>query len=611
MGGGAFYDYPQGCGQTRIITGKNTTNKMRIDNYNLQSACKKNDKNLIKNNKNAHITHSDSTRINTCAQGCSMQNTKDNIRINKNSSAQVLVWLVAIMMLFSGLFLGISYGVLKDSKTATGVISIVLPPTAGVGNSALYYDSANGKMYLGKSSSGTLLSSGSNETAKLILSNTQSANSAYIRLELNMLGSSALSYNSSGNKPMFSDSTFMNATANNGIITLVSNNAIAQYSYMFLDSVLSNLQVTDALINATLQIKASVSLEASFSNSSTNFLYYNLSTSSVVLPSGASYVATSITQSPEIGKPYTFQVEPNASCNKTAPVVKVDGTELTAVSGANGVYTFTIASLQGGESIVITPVVNTYTITIAPSGDSPNTNVVTKTLSHGDYVITSGYDLYYRMSSSSTKTSLYSGSTSTSTRNYTVSQYLLNDVPMATSSEFEVVSDMSITASWVFETISSCVTADTKISTGFNGEYKLAIDIKVGDYVLGMDMKTGKLILSQVTNTFIKQNNKIYTVTFDDGSQIKLTGNHPMLTTRGWVCTNYDEFVYNPHIMGNDTVETTSLKVGDKVKSQYSYKTVVSIKCSLNTESVYDFTVTELGNFFADGTLLHNGKSPI
>ena len=567
---------------------------------------------LIKNSENAHITHSDSTRLNTCAQRGSMQKTNNNIKVRKNNSAQVFVWVVAIMMLLSGLLLGISYGALKDSKTATGVISIVLPPTAGVGNSDLFYDSDNTKMYLGKSTSGTLLSNSSSETAKIVLSNTQSANSAYIKLELNILGSSALTYNSSGDKPMFSDSTVMNATTSNGTVALVSSTAIAQYSYMFLDAVLSNLQVTGAMINATLQIKASVSLESGFTNSSTNILYYNLSTSSVVLPTGENFVATAVTQSPEIGKSYTFQVAMDESCNKSAPTVVVNGTALTAVSGSNGVYTFTISSLQGGESVVITPVINTYTITITPSGDVPtNASKTTKTLTYGDYIlIVSGdYSLYYKTSTVS-KTTLYTGSYTASSKKYTVNSYLSNgDTTLPTSGEIQVVEDMNITAVWKSETISSCVTADTKISTGFNGEYKLAIDIRVGDYILGMDMKTGKLILSQVTNTFIKQNDKIYTVTFDDGSQIKLTGNHPMLTMRGWVCTNYDEFVYNPHIMGNDTVETTSLKVGDKVKSQYSYKTVASIKCSQNTESVYDFTVTELGNFFADDTLLHNAKS--
>ena len=529
-----------------------------------------------------------------------------NTNTTKRAFSKRVIFFAAFSFVIGiALTLSLCNALLSSQKTATGVISIVLPPTAGVGTADLFYDGDNAKMYVGKSTSGTLLSNSSSETAKLVLSNTQSANIAYIKLELNILGSSALTYNSSGDKPMFSDSTVMNATASNGTVTLVANGAIAQYSYMFLDAVLSNLQVTGAMINATLQIKASVSLESGFTNSSTNILYYNLSTSSVVLPTGENFVVSAVTQNPEIGKPYTFQVAMDESCNKTAPTVVVNGTTLTEVSGSNGVYTFTIASLQGGESIVITPVINTYTITITPTDSSEyKPSDVTQILSHGDYISVSGYTIYYRQANSSTKTELYSGSYGSCT----VSEYYLNDKVLSTSTEFQITADVTITADWVYR---SCVAANTKIATGFNGEYKLAKDIKLGDYVLGMDMKTGKPTLSQVMKVFVKQNNKIYTVTFDDGSQIRLTGNHPMFTKRGWVCTNYDEFIYEPHAMGNDIVETTSLKIGDKVKSQYSYKTVVSIECKPNTENVYDFTVAKIGNFFADGALLHNSPKAV
>lgn len=524
------------------------------------------------------------------------------------------IWIFSIIttvMLSLVLLIGITQSVLSSSKTATGVISIIMPPSSGVGSEHLFYDSANSSMRAGKDTNGQPIAYGSSNMAKVVLVDTQSANSAYVKIEMKVLGSTtALSYNTSGQVPTFSDSTTLTSSLSNGVLTLTSSKAIAQYSYMFLDSVLANLSVNGSLLNGTLQVKASVSLESDFKNSSSNLVYYNLSSTCIVLPSSTNYTATSLTQAPEIGKPYVFKVTLAQAYNRTAPVVKVNGVALSPTSGSSGVYTYTIASMAGGENITITPTLNKYTVNVRPTGDSPNTNVATITLSHGDKIITTnGTDLYYKSGVSSQQV-LYTGSQSNSNKKYTVTSYLMGGNPMAMPGEFEVTQDIEIQAYWESETISTCVKGDTKIATGFNGEYKLAKDVKVGDYVLGMDMKTGELILSQVTNTFIRQKDIIYKVTFSDGTELQLTGNHPMLTKRGWVCTNYDEFVYDPHIMGGDTVEKDSLQVGDYVKTYEGYKRVVEIESSVNTESVYDFTVVNLGNFFAEGTLLHNTKSP-
>ena len=408
---------------------------------------------LIKNSENAHITHSNSTILNTCAQRGSMQKTNNNIRVRKNNSAQVFVWVVAIMMLFSGLFLGISYGALKDSKTATGVISIVLPPTAGVSGSFLYYDFTSQKMYQGMDTSGNALTDDTIYSPKLVLANTQSGNSAYIKLEINLLGITTLSYNTGGTTASFSDSTTLVASTSNGVVTLTTQKAVAQYAYMFLDNVLSNLRAKETLSNATLQIKVSVSLDANFTNSSSNYLYYNFTTSGIPIdiPTGTNYTVNAVTQRAEIGQPYIFQVTTDVSCNKTAPVVKVNGVALTASGGENGVYTYTIASLQGGETISITPVMNTYTITVSPVDAVPSSysDTITITLSYGDYIITnsSSSSLYYRKSGGS-NTVLYTGNSSDSSAWYSVSSYHLDGVTMAWGKEVMVTSDMDIKAYW-------------------------------------------------------------------------------------------------------------------------------------------------------------------
>ena len=244
---------------------------------------------------------------------------------------------------------------------------------------------------------------------------------------------------------MFSDLVVMNATSSNGVVILVSNGAISQYSYIFLDTMLSKLRISGSLINATLQIKANVSLDSNFSSTSTNYLFYNLSTSSVVLPSGTNFVATAITQSPEVGKPYTFKVAMDVSCNRTAPTVKVNGVALSAVSGENGIFTFAIQNLRGAESIVITPVINTYTITITPIGNIPSGySTQTFICNYGDSIYYSSTDLYKNSGGKGEK--VYVGSNG----RYSVSSYSCDSVTMASSKEYVVTSDMSIQAYWQY-----------------------------------------------------------------------------------------------------------------------------------------------------------------
>ncbi len=406
---------------------------------------------LIKDSKNAHITHSDNTKIKECAQRGSMQNNGNSTKSAKGKSAQIFVWFFAMMTLCLGMCLGLTFGALKDSKTATGVISIVLPPTAGVSGSYLYYDFTNQKIYQGMDTNGNVLTADTIYSPKLVLANTQSGSSAYIKLEMNLLGMTTLNYNTSGTTASFSDSTTLATSTSNGIVTLTTQKAVAQYAYMFLDNVLSNLRVKEVLTNATLQIKASVSLDANFASSSSNYLYYNFTTSDTMvdIPTGTNYTINAVTQSPTVGQPYTFEVATDVSCNKTAPVVKVNGVALTASGSANGVYTYTIASLQGGENITITPVINTYTITVSPTGDSPSgASTTTITLSYGDYIIKKSGDvnLYYRKSGGS-NTVIYTG---TSGSRYSVSSYSLDDGITMVDKEYIVTSDMSIQAYWSY-----------------------------------------------------------------------------------------------------------------------------------------------------------------
>ena len=156
----------------------------------------------------------------------------------------------------------------------------------------------------------------------------------------------------------------------------------------------------------------------------------------------------------------------------------------------------------------------------------------------------------------------------------------------------------------------TCVTGETKIATGFNGEYKLAEDIQLGDYVLMYDFEKQQIVLEQITKVCVRYADVVYQITFDDGSVLKLTGNHPMYTQDGWVCADYSHYKCDPHDTGGDKVEARSLVIGDKVKSFNKWKTIVSIEKIKYCSTVYDFSVGTNGNFYGDGTLLHNMPSP-
>lgn len=145
----------------------------------------------------------------------------------------------------------------------------------------------------------------------------------------------------------------------------------------------------------------------------------------------------------------------------------------------------------------------------------------------------------------------------------------------------------------------TCITGDTQIKTE-NG-YILVKDLKIGDIILSLNERTGEIENTTVTRVLETQNSVIYTINFDDGTYLNITGSHPMLTERGWVCA--ESTFGNSH---NVTIESVVLKLGDKVKTESGWKKVVSITQKYNSETLYNISVDNNHNYFANGVLLHN-----
>ena len=123
-----------------------------------------------------------------------------------------------------------------------------------------------------------------------------------------------------------------------------------------------------------------------------------------------------------------------------------------------------------------------------------------------------------------------------------------------------------------------CLTSDSFIST--KDGMKQIVDIKEGDIVLSY--KEGKIIETEVTHLHNNGIQPTYIVTFKDGKYIKSTDNHRYLTDNGWQYLS-------------------ELDSGSKILNiDNEYSEIHSIN-SFGEEEVYDLTVPETANFFANG----------
>jgi radical SAM superfamily enzyme YgiQ (UPF0313 family) len=78
-----------------------------------------------------------------------------------------------------------------------------------------------------------------------------------------------------------------------------------------------------------------------------------------------------------------------------------------------------------------------------------------------------------------------------------------------------------------------CLAAGTKIAYP-DGSEKNIEDVRDGDVVLSFDEKTGKIIDGPVVQTYSREADDLFELTFDDGSTVYVTGEHPIWTTDGW-----------------------------------------------------------------------------
>jgi hypothetical protein len=136
-----------------------------------------------------------------------------------------------------------------------------------------------------------------------------------------------------------------------------------------------------------------------------------------------------------------------------------------------------------------------------------------------------------------------------------------------------------------------CLSPDTKI-TAINGDKRIDT-IKMGDEVLSYNQITGELAFNKVTNVWSVPNSdgKYHRIYYDKGKWVDATWDHKF----------YVNGVY---------VEARDLKVGDKLLSKsLQEQPIEKIEIIENvTEPVWDLTVENNHNFFANGVLSHNNN---
>ena len=147
-----------------------------------------------------------------------------------------------------------------------------------------------------------------------------------------------------------------------------------------------------------------------------------------------------------------------------------------------------------------------------------------------------------------------------------------------------------------------CVDGETNITMA-DGTTKKAKDVVVGDEVLSYNDETKQYEKTTIEETINPYREKILEITFEDGSTLKITDDHPLLSARGWIC-------YNPELgqlaYGTHGVSDKAMQVGDKIITETGAKTIASIKVIEfeDFEMVYTFKLANGLAFIANGNIV-------
>jgi DNA polymerase III alpha subunit/intein/homing endonuclease len=175
-------------------------------------------------------------------------------------------------------------------------------------------------------------------------------------------------------------------------------------------------------------------------------------------------------------------------------------------------------------------------------------------------------------------------------------QYIPNFINRKHGRE-KVVYDLDAMEEYLHETYGICVTGDTLIYNPKTGERARmdSLESRVGEYyVQGVDNQLNAQI-APITHWVCNGKKAIVKVKLNNGSIVKMTPDHRVLTETGWQ-------------------EIGKLKVGDSIATMKSENApslsviwdFIEIIAPIEAELVYDITVAEIHNFLGNNIILHN-----
>ena len=198
----------------------------------------------------------------------------------------------------------------------------------------------------------------------------------------------------------------------------------------------------------------------------------------------------------------------------------------------------------------------------------------------------------------------------TATSNSNTSQYVysfakwqLNNQDL-TSNNGTIFGEVTFNAIFNRSVVDCCVSGDTLVKTGLDGQTKRADELKVGDKVITFNEITGEMEEDEILNVIRKIRDRIYNVELVDGTILRITGDHPIFTNRGWVACDNSSSNYDI----DGIQEKKDLQIGDKVKTEKGFVEVSNITYDdyQNGFEVFTFTIRNNHNFFANGIMVHN-----
>lgn len=146
-----------------------------------------------------------------------------------------------------------------------------------------------------------------------------------------------------------------------------------------------------------------------------------------------------------------------------------------------------------------------------------------------------------------------------------------------------------------------CVSADSKILTSLNGDTKEARSLITGNKIVAYDKEKKSFVQTLVLKRYIlTEPTNIYTLSFDDGTELSITPKHKVLTKDGFISVWDDN--------GQEQIS-----IGTRLIGKDGEKTIVGVRREVTADdtTVYNYRTIMGDAFVANGVVVENESETI